>query len=1297
MVIGQMQSQRHRIKMLDPLSSKGAKNMYSGHQKWLQNNKDSFGADTSINHGNTRKWLLHALRVHHEVLEMEQGMLFAQAAAAGFNYMHVKELIFFSDCFGAKRLRDSCVEFMNLYKSKVKTNTAEGSITTLRGTPSHGTLKEGSKTADASQLPSNHDEEFGNCSFTNMTGCFSNIANEDEKFTPEADATKQFSSHDEENESCSCPVVRECSSHIIYEDENLISGSALGLDKGYKIYTCNLCSIPTLAAESQCILSDDNFMKRERTSGIFAELPSISSFSEQHNCCFKPVSGLKANLNIFRHIPIPPRKETLRCMCSLESTFSSNQSGQAAYDDDSLHHSLSSPCNCSAAYNGSPVGFTNIYNASFHHKCPMNHCTTDCNDKIKGKSMLEIPVSSDAIENDKEVSDLTVVNNHTFSIDSVDQSPMDDDEKEVSEACCRKERSHDNSSCLEPSHLSVRDMVTIFENHIEDKGLSLQPECKRKETSHVFGFSREDTKECMVDITLYVEDYRNPNKCERRKSDGRQNLVERQYKYLDDEACVEVHDKNLPEPKLTSDIIGSYEQKLCKSNDKEANLLKPSYEAAHCLSDDEQRRMYSHRGNILETSIFRETTEELSPQIKFEADYGRKMLHTRAHSLIPNRLTSNDFKPSEQRVKKFLERYQEKREAKMKTRLNVVKPNAAVPPKPVHLSKGNGDSQTVCVLQNDVLLEHSKGTPDASEPQTCKDRELTNKRVKDKKHQKLPYQLHKNHQEHFNTSIAPRDYTALKGSHSMKENSGGLAGTLLQRSTARVLERPDYKVTSSATCLDEIVSKKVHIGSPQRSVHSSLSVERKRNSQAKNMLDVSIIRCTDAAKRKSYTASKGLREKFDARTFSSSTKDLRKHSEGNDKAPVSLGVTNAQTKEQGPKNFLRKGAGSSRLQAKGVAPQPKPVVRVADKRIFKADDTKFSPTSVPEVDGLAFRQKSHGIPAEPLLVSQTFKMELNSSTKRSPVKVCSTSISSSHGCKLDVEKDTATFVERKDYGNSFSTQIIEQAQRNLTSAGSTAVITKFSPRKSDPLFQLGGTVHSDEQLMDAVLSQDQALSTALPEPFTGSAQKGVASFRCDPFEVPLDLQIRLANAQTSSDLSINPFSSVTSNTKKATTNSHQSRKKSSSRITSLLQKQASANHHSHDFKRLLKFGWISSNVPPTTDHESGSIPLDEDEDSRSFSEQGKVMPPGNERKRQPSGKALNLKVPGTDTHHSSLSTLEYVQSNGYKETASFERSLLSFELSSNPKDSNLSKSSVTKANHAFFTLASFRRKATEKK
>lgn len=68
--------------------------------------------------GNSRVELLKVLDTRKNVLQKEQGMAFARATAAGFDMDHMTPLISFAKCFGASRLLDACLRFMDLWKGK---------------------------------------------------------------------------------------------------------------------------------------------------------------------------------------------------------------------------------------------------------------------------------------------------------------------------------------------------------------------------------------------------------------------------------------------------------------------------------------------------------------------------------------------------------------------------------------------------------------------------------------------------------------------------------------------------------------------------------------------------------------------------------------------------------------------------------------------------------------------------------------------------------------------------------------------------------------------------------------------------------------------------------------------------------------------------------------------------------------------------------------------------------------------------------------------------------------------------
>ncbi|KAK9288253.1 hypothetical protein L1049_016703 [Liquidambar formosana] len=65
--------------------------------------------------------LLRVLETRKSALQKEQGMAFARAVAAGFDIDHMAPLISFAECFGASRLMDACLRFMELWKAKHET------------------------------------------------------------------------------------------------------------------------------------------------------------------------------------------------------------------------------------------------------------------------------------------------------------------------------------------------------------------------------------------------------------------------------------------------------------------------------------------------------------------------------------------------------------------------------------------------------------------------------------------------------------------------------------------------------------------------------------------------------------------------------------------------------------------------------------------------------------------------------------------------------------------------------------------------------------------------------------------------------------------------------------------------------------------------------------------------------------------------------------------------------------------------------------------------------------------------
>ncbi|XP_057486656.1 COP1-interacting protein 7-like isoform X2 [Actinidia eriantha] len=76
---------------------------------------------SSSKEGNSKVQLLKVLETRKTMLQKEQGMAFARAVAAGFNIDHMAPLLSFAECFGASRLMDACLRFIDLWKRKHET------------------------------------------------------------------------------------------------------------------------------------------------------------------------------------------------------------------------------------------------------------------------------------------------------------------------------------------------------------------------------------------------------------------------------------------------------------------------------------------------------------------------------------------------------------------------------------------------------------------------------------------------------------------------------------------------------------------------------------------------------------------------------------------------------------------------------------------------------------------------------------------------------------------------------------------------------------------------------------------------------------------------------------------------------------------------------------------------------------------------------------------------------------------------------------------------------------------------
>ncbi|KAJ9182867.1 hypothetical protein P3X46_006814 [Hevea brasiliensis] len=80
--------------------------------------RDHDGADDAAQEDNSKVRLQRALETRKAVLHKEQAMAYARALVTGFELDCINDLISFADAFGASRLREACLNFVELCKKK---------------------------------------------------------------------------------------------------------------------------------------------------------------------------------------------------------------------------------------------------------------------------------------------------------------------------------------------------------------------------------------------------------------------------------------------------------------------------------------------------------------------------------------------------------------------------------------------------------------------------------------------------------------------------------------------------------------------------------------------------------------------------------------------------------------------------------------------------------------------------------------------------------------------------------------------------------------------------------------------------------------------------------------------------------------------------------------------------------------------------------------------------------------------------------------------------------------------------
>ncbi|KAJ8764711.1 hypothetical protein K2173_007801 [Erythroxylum novogranatense] len=84
----------------------------------LSKMRDSNGDSAAVYEENSKIHLQRALETRKAVLRKEQAMAYARALVTGFEIDCIHDLIVFADVFGASRLREACINFLELCKKK---------------------------------------------------------------------------------------------------------------------------------------------------------------------------------------------------------------------------------------------------------------------------------------------------------------------------------------------------------------------------------------------------------------------------------------------------------------------------------------------------------------------------------------------------------------------------------------------------------------------------------------------------------------------------------------------------------------------------------------------------------------------------------------------------------------------------------------------------------------------------------------------------------------------------------------------------------------------------------------------------------------------------------------------------------------------------------------------------------------------------------------------------------------------------------------------------------------------------
>lgn len=1324
-------------------------------EKLVQIKNVSMDGDGDDVAGNSRKRLLKALEARHMVLHKEQGMSFARAAAAGFDNEHLMELIIFSDCFGALRLRKACIQFMALCKKRQKTGLWMEDVETVARIQLDRPLitmmkprisiktSSGSNGGDSSvleegcnELTNDSEDNFIGAGRTGTPGeCFGNCTRSGKK-SPMAATLEEHS---------------PASGNHRGAERFTVTGTVTGVP-----FTSGWCGLIQKHVCHEALLQGSQVDQKTLTSFCLA------SCEDSNSSCLS-VSKISNSNQINQATPSEPLQifvsdASMDCSCakSHKSLFSQESSVDLPklLSNHDHFHTLTKRC--------------------FAHEDPNPR-----------QQNLALPLKQ--MEHGHETpSDMVVVQNQLFTATNLLDPPGNDDRANSFSGNCWKDHmcAMETKADLrpDPSQVSVRDVVSIFERKCRE-----EPEngdgCPKQEcyASENFQKLRKNILERWNARVFVDETCHKDGTTEKRKDEGSLSEINLSYGRERRVHGMAPYEVGTSSSRKCTGLQGSLDSTVFNNSEPQKReevgspysdtSAAPLHSAFHEGSSVPRRTTLrveckmKAKENHSGTSVIRIKTDDiaLNPPGPFiipsiEKDPACTCWDGRAdnctHSLPHPSLLNQSLdisKPSEERVKKFLDRYNEKRESKMRNlssskrkerEVNLEGMEKILEKKKEEMNR-NHKSEKLIVL-DDPSLRAEKLRAYKAGLQKKKDKEGEERRrleeMKVRRRERVsslksstsaaPSALPAPHclstQRRLNSKLSPRlqkSAAPVKSSVSgpslkQKGATGLLSADSCKSGGSKKLRNP---LTRSAP--SEIQRKVERTTNMRASTGSQFTPEDKGIGQMRIPLhskDKSTITATNAENRKNCQVSKAFTRNVKPSAADTKGKGVCADKNGKDFSVHSCNITEPK---QAPRSFLKKGSGARSRVGGGVS-KSRFVSKDTVATHHKRHDAVLSPPSKLQSVGMGLGQQAQDMPMPP--------QECSMPPQAGGIAGTDSQLSSAKngsglfGGSIDGFELAAQQVSAEALGGKLSVSSVspcdlscQDLQRNPTvdrksrsahpkmsyeGTMLTISLTNMKPTfvahtATEGKYQTcGSQMPSDPSSEDALSGVNALFKACAPTEPLPVVHDNPISQTFDLFRTPAAPGTEISTASSSQSRSTNLVSSGMSDVSR-TEFQQFGTKWGTSRYISFIEPHTPTNSQGKDLKRFLKFGRksIHGHGHDHSDQVSTSIFSEGDEDRGSFSEPGSNIVDCYGRKRHSSGKTFNLRASCNDMHHCSASPTESGGSRNLKTMMALKRSVSTHEIRTKSQDGKNSKTSAVKATRAFFSLAPFRRKAVEVK